>query len=87
MKVYQSVLPAATRKSCNELARELKANIEAVLMTGFWYCNGCEARCEREEGEQGQPAHCERCGSMRIEYCPPITVPDRQFIEPEDLAP
>lgn len=86
MRTYQTALPGATRISITpEIARNLKASITTILQTGFWYCHTCEARTEREEGEQGQPAHCERCDSSRIEYCPPLTVQDRNFINPEDL--
>jgi hypothetical protein len=41
------------------------------VASGFWFCRDCQARCEREEGEQGQPAHCSRCRSHRIQYFPP----------------
>jgi len=51
--------------------RKLAKNISTVLMTGFWFCYGCDQMTEREEGEHGQPAHCERCGSCRIEYHKP----------------
>ena len=55
-----------------ELARSIRHSVEHVLLSGFWYCSDCDARCERIEGEQGQPAHCDRCGSHRIEWNPPI---------------
>lgn len=54
------------------LASELKHKISEVLLNGFWYCYGCESITEREEGEQGQPAHCGRCGSARVEWQPPV---------------
>jgi transcription initiation factor IIE alpha subunit len=78
MKTSMSVLPAATRKECRKtkihsLIRKLKDSLEKSLNHGFWFCQACEARCERIEGEQGQPAHCDLCGSHRIEYLPPIT--------------
>ena len=53
------------------LARELKTRITSVLLEGFWFCNRCEHTCEREEGEQGQPAHCGFCGSPDIVHYPP----------------
>lgn len=40
---------------------------------GYWYCYDCEKVTEREEGEQGQPAHCLFCRSHRIRYVEPIT--------------
>jgi uncharacterized paraquat-inducible protein A len=55
-----------------EPARSLRHSIEHVLLSGFWYCRDCDARCERIEGEQGMPAHCDRCGSHHIEWNPPI---------------
>jgi hypothetical protein len=38
------------------------------LKEGAWFCADCERRCERVEGENGQPAHCHRCGSHRINF-------------------
>jgi len=35
---------------------------------GYWWCYDCEKVTEREEGEQGRPAHCNRCQSHRIRY-------------------
>jgi hypothetical protein len=78
MKTYHSVLPAATRRSCQaevtrdaQEARQFKARLTAIFANGFWYCFDCQAVCERIEGEQGQPSHCDRCGSTRIEYNAP----------------
>jgi len=89
MKTYQSVLPAASRRDCQadrtrerHLARAIKSNLLQVFTNGFWYCNDCEARCERIEGENGQPSCCDRCGSTHIEYFRPTWL-----TEPEDLAP
>ena len=54
------------------LALKLKREIEKALTNGFWSCQTCERMTEREEGEQGQPAHCARCGSPRIKWNPPV---------------
>ena len=54
------------------LALQIRTRVEHVLLNGFWFCHTCDARCERIEGEQGQPAHCDRCGGHRIEWNPPI---------------
>ena len=53
------------------IGRRIKDSIASVLRDGFWFCNSCMARCEREEGEQGQPAHCGNCGSHDIQWNPP----------------
>jgi hypothetical protein len=53
-------------------AAQLKQSIESVFNNGFWYCQDGDHLCEREEGEQGQPAHCNRCGSHRITWFPPV---------------
>lgn len=58
---------------------QLKRNIESVLMNGFWFCADCDCMCERIEGENGQPAHCDRCGGHRIAYNPPVD----QALQPE----
>jgi hypothetical protein len=39
-----------------------------LINQGFWFCADCKRICEREEGEQGQPAHCGFCNSPRISY-------------------
>lgn len=44
----------------------------ALEDNGGWWCQDCGQQTEREEGEQGQPAHCLRCGSHRIRYQPPM---------------
>jgi hypothetical protein len=61
------------------LAGKLRRKIETVLAEGFWYCTDCDARCDRIEGEQGQPAHCQRCGSAHIFWNPPVD----QVLQPE----
>ncbi len=67
MPNYQTLLSQATAiKPPRKLGRILKGRIAAIMREGNWWCRNCEARCEREEGEQGQPAHCEHCGSFRI---------------------
>jgi hypothetical protein len=88
MKTYQSVLPAAMRKLCQadrtrkrHLAHNLKTRIAEIFTNGFWFCLDCEARCERVESDQGQPAGCDRCGSPRIEWNKPVWL-----LEPGDLA-
>ena len=54
-----------------EMHGQLKSRVAQILTEGFWFCYGCDRSCERIEGEQGQPAHCSRCKSPRIEYHPP----------------
>lgn len=44
------------------------SSLTKLCAEGFWYCEDCLAPCEREEGEQGQPAHCANCGSHDIHY-------------------
>jgi uncharacterized paraquat-inducible protein A len=63
----------------SELAHQLQRNIETVLMNGFYFCDDCDCMCERMEGEQGQPAHCSRCGGHRINWNPPVD----QVLQPE----
>lgn len=87
MKMYQATLPMTTRKlkpfkplppsgprlmTTDQLAQKLKRSIHQIFENGFWFCNDCDCICERIEGEQGQPAHCNRCGGHRIEWNPPI---------------
>ncbi len=62
-----------------ELADKLKRQIQSIFEQGFWFCKDCDCRCERIEGEQGQPAHCDRCGSPHIEWNPPV----HQALQPE----
>ena len=85
MKSYQCALPAASRSErtrLRHLSREIKSNLLQIFRDGFWFCPDCQARCERIEGENGQPHSCDRCGSSRIEYVQPAWL-----IEPGDLAP
>lgn len=93
MKTYQAQLPMTTRRikplsplpprpqppSPQDLAHQLQRRIERVLTAGFWYCTDCDRMCEREEGEQGQPAHCGTCGSPYIVWNPPVG----QVLQPE----
>jgi hypothetical protein len=91
-KVSQSVLPGATRKECREaqIGEQIKASLSELFANGFWYCRGCDSRCERVEGENGQPSHCDHCGSPNIVWNPPIwtrdvDVHDTQLIHPGEL--
>jgi len=61
----RSVLPRAT---VHKVRRQMLASLFEKIQSGFWYCHDCSHTTEREEGEQGQPAHCERCGGLRIEW-------------------
>ena len=81
MEKYQSVLPAASRRGCQaertrerHLARQLKTCLAELFANGYWFCLDCQHTCERIEGEQGQSAHCNRCGSPRLEWNPPLAV-------------
>jgi hypothetical protein len=94
MKTTQSVLPAATPKKCREekIGEQIKAKLSELFKDGFWFCQGCESRCERIEGENGQPSHCDQCGSYRIKWNAPAwagaidnTVHDTQLIHPGEL--
>jgi hypothetical protein len=92
MKVSQSVLPRATRKECveNKIASIIRRKIAETFKNGFWYCLGCESRCERIEGENGQPSHCDQCGSYRIRWNAPawtdsVPVQDTKLIHPGEL--
>jgi hypothetical protein len=59
-----------------EIGRTVKARLSLKLRElserGYWRCLGCDAVDCREEGEQGQPAHCSRCGSPRLSYQPAV---------------
>lgn len=55
-----------------DLAAEMREQFIGTLRAGFWWCKDCDARCEREEGENGQPAGCGACGSPRITFHRPI---------------
>jgi len=94
MKNYQSVLPAATRKECreSEIGQKIKAKLTEIFKNGFWFCLDCQSRCERMEDEHGQPAHCDLCGSPRLQWNPPLwtalvdnAVQDTQLIHPGEL--
>jgi len=52
--------------------RRILGRLLLSLQSGGYWCDDCEHETERVEGEQGQPAHCQRCQSHRIEYQPPI---------------
>jgi DNA-directed RNA polymerase subunit RPC12/RpoP len=54
------------------LQRRLMARFLHALQGG-WYCLDCARATERDEGEQGQPAHCHYCKSHRIEYHRPAS--------------
>ena len=84
---YQAQLPMTTRRfkpltppppprptppPPPDLAHQLQRRIEHVLMEGFWFCTDCDAMCDRIEGENGQPAHCDRCHGPHIVWNPPI---------------
>lgn len=56
-----------------QVRRRIFSRLVLAMGDGGFWCRDCERATEREEGEQGQPAHCARCGSHRIEYQPPAT--------------
>ena len=66
----RSVLPRVT---VHQVRRQILTSLLEKFQNGFWYCNDCSHSTEREEGEQGQPAHCSICGSHRIEWNRPAT--------------
>ncbi len=91
MKHYQSVLPAATRIQCEQrrIVARAKANLHKLFNNGFYYCTAHEGVCERVESDQGQPPTCDVCGSVRLEWNPPIwthLIDDNKIIEPADLT-
>jgi hypothetical protein len=55
-----------------EIRQKLREKIDEILFCGSWFCNDCKRFCERIEGEQGQPAHCDKCGSHRITFLEPL---------------
>jgi len=71
MTFTQSTLPGVRCRELHETRRRILRRLYHKFKNGFWYCNDCESTTEREEGEQGQPAHCEKCGSHRIEWNQP----------------
>jgi len=94
MKTTQSVLPAATPKKCREEETKnfILGKLTEIFKNGFWFCQDCQSRCERIEGEHGQPDHCDRCRSHRIKWNPPLwshmvddRVADTQLIHPHEL--
>jgi rubrerythrin len=64
-------LPPA-QPSHTDLADKLSRFFKDAALYGFWFCKSCDAPCERIEGEQGQPAHCDKCGSPRISWTQPM---------------
>ena len=79
MKTYQSVLPwqpqtaiAPTTPPPRPPPPRPPVDLAAKLFEGFWLCADCNRWCEREEGENGLPAHCHRCGSHRLTWQAPI---------------
>jgi Zn finger protein HypA/HybF involved in hydrogenase expression len=67
----QSVLPGARRINRRKeftAMRQMACRVHQAMENGFWWCNDCQNITERVEGEQGQPAHCEKCGSHRIQF-------------------
>jgi hypothetical protein len=86
MKTYQSVLPGATRKDCKpererKIGAQIKLRLFKAFSNGFWFCHDCQTSCERVEGENGQPSHCDRCGSPQIDWNKPAWL-----LEPGDLS-
>jgi hypothetical protein len=62
-----------------QMLERFKRKLQSMYTEGFWDCKDCQAPCDREEGENGQPAHCHRCGSHRIKWNPPVD----QVLQPE----
>jgi len=63
-------IPPPDLENSAELAEVIKQKFLQALY-GFWKCLDCDGPCEREESEQGQPAHCGTCGSHRIVWIKP----------------
>jgi hypothetical protein len=55
-------------KRIHQVRRAILGSFLEKMNAGFYWCLDGEHVCEREEGEQGQPAHCSRCGSHRIQW-------------------
>jgi hypothetical protein len=70
MKQYRSGTCTQSQRD-SDLA-EVKARLHELFSNGFWYCASHDGTCERVESDQGQPAMCDRCGSIHIEWNPPI---------------
>lgn len=96
MKTYQSILPAATAKRVNckrrsaieRIGDRIKAKLHEVFSNGFWYCKDHQGVCERVESDQRQPASCDRCGGVHLEWNAPLwtnQIPDSKMIQPQDL--
>ena len=64
--------PPETPRISDALAHNLKRSVEYALMFGFWECRACGCKCERVEGEQGQPATSDCCHSPRLVWNPPL---------------
>lgn len=47
-----------------------------LALEGFWECKDCHGIDTRQDGEQGQPDNCSRCGSFRLKYHQPVLTPD-----------
>jgi uncharacterized paraquat-inducible protein A len=56
----------------DEIRQKLHCKISDVINNGSWLCNDCDSFCDRIEGENGQPAHCHRCGGYRLKFVPPL---------------
>lgn len=76
-----------TRDDFARAGHQLRTTLTQMFSTGFWYCEDCRRSTERVESDQGQPAKCGRCGSVRIEWKKPIVLADgSQLIQPGELG-
>ncbi|MGO8839486.1 MAG: hypothetical protein ACLP7I_12145 [Limisphaerales bacterium] len=66
--------PPGSPRLSEALAHNLQRNVEHALMFGFWSCRACGCKCERVEGEHGQPATSDCCHSPRLVWNPPLPV-------------
>lgn len=83
---YQMALPSATETNAPAWTGQLKSKLIEMFKTGFWYCQDCRQSTERIESDQGQPAKCGHCGSVRLEWRKPVILSDgSQLIQPGDL--
>jgi uncharacterized paraquat-inducible protein A len=55
-----------------EIRQKLHRQISDVLANGSWHCQDCDRFCDRIEGENGQPAHCSRCGGHKLNFVGPL---------------
>ena len=91
MKANQSVLWDAIENGETQdqvqqrLAAQMTSRFAQALRSGFWFCNDCRTSCERIEDDHGQPAHCHRCRSHRIEWNAPVIVAETKMINPGEL--